>query len=148
MPIARWAAAGSGDYRAVPIAVGVVTAASLTPCMAKKRMPPAMKPWPTSAKGFCSFFQNDMTGLFSACSIQDAGVVPRDGCRFTWPTRSSFGLEYRVRAEASPVGSARVVADGESTQVMFDLERSRVMRVPADLLELFEGFEQRAIPRR
>ncbi len=70
------------------------------------------------------------------------------GCRFTWASRSSFGLEYRVRAEASPVGPARVVADGESTQVMFDLERNRVMRVPADLLEMFEGFEQRDIPRR
>src|SRR5829696_8887791 len=43
------------------------------------------------------------------------------GCRFDWTGRSSFGLAYRVRAEASVVGEARVVADGESVQVMFDL---------------------------
>jgi acyl-CoA thioester hydrolase len=70
------------------------------------------------------------------------------GCRFGWTGRSSFGLEYRVRAEASSVGEARLVADGSSTQVMFDLVRSRVMRVPADLLALFEAYERRSIPRR
>jgi hypothetical protein len=31
---------------------------------------------------------------------------------------------------------------------MFDLERNRVMRVPGDLMELFEKFEGRPIPRR
>jgi acyl-CoA thioester hydrolase len=70
------------------------------------------------------------------------------GCRFSWTGRSSFGLEYVVRAEASPIASARVVADGESVQVMFDLVRNRVMRMPADLMELFEAYEGRAIPRR
>jgi acyl-CoA thioester hydrolase len=70
------------------------------------------------------------------------------GCRFAWTSRSSFGLAYRIRAEASPVASARTVADGESTQVMFDLERNRVVRVPADLLALFEAYEGREIPRR
>jgi acyl-CoA thioester hydrolase len=70
------------------------------------------------------------------------------GCRFAWSSRSSFGLEYRVRAEASPVAQARLVADGESVQVMFDPERARVMRVPGDLLALFESYEGRAIPGR
>ncbi|HUG48251.1 MAG TPA: thioesterase family protein [Candidatus Limnocylindria bacterium] len=70
------------------------------------------------------------------------------GCRFAWTGRSSFGLEYRVRADASSVAAARLIADGESVQVMFDLGRQRVMRVPADLLEMFEGYEGRAIPRR
>ncbi|HVM31391.1 MAG TPA: thioesterase family protein [Candidatus Limnocylindrales bacterium] len=70
------------------------------------------------------------------------------GCRFTWASRSSFGLEYRVRAEGSSVGEARLVADGLSTQVMFDLQRNRVSRVPADLLEKFEAYEGRPIPRR
>jgi acyl-CoA thioester hydrolase len=70
------------------------------------------------------------------------------GVRFSWTGRTSFGLEYRVRAEASPVAPARVVADGASTQVMFDLARNRVMRVPADLLEMFEAYEGRPIPRR
>jgi acyl-CoA thioester hydrolase len=70
------------------------------------------------------------------------------GCRFAWTSRSSFGLEYRVRAEASQVAPARLVADGETTQVMFDLERNRVTRVPADLLAMFEAYEGHEIPRR
>jgi acyl-CoA thioester hydrolase len=70
------------------------------------------------------------------------------GCRFTWASRSSFGLEYRVRADASQVADARLVADGASTQVMFDLRRNRVTRVPADLLAMFEDYEGRTIPRR
>ena len=70
------------------------------------------------------------------------------GCRFAWTSRSSFGLEYRVCAEASQVAPARLVADGESTQVMFDLDRNRVTRVPADLLAMFEAYEGHEIPRR
>ena len=70
------------------------------------------------------------------------------GCRFSWASRTSFGLEYLVRADASAVAPARVVADGTTTQVMFDLERKRVMRVPDDLLAMFEAYEQRPIPRR
>ncbi len=70
------------------------------------------------------------------------------GCRFTWSSRSSFGIEYRVRAEQSPVAEARLVADGSSTQVMFDLQRNRVMRVPGDLIEMFEAHEGSSIPRR
>jgi acyl-CoA thioester hydrolase len=70
------------------------------------------------------------------------------GCRFAWTSRTSFGLEYRVRADASALAPARLVADGETVQVMFDLERNRVMRVPADLLTMFEGYEGHAIPRR
>jgi acyl-CoA thioester hydrolase len=70
------------------------------------------------------------------------------GCRFGWTSRTSFGLEYRIRADASSIGAARVVADGETVQVMFDLARSRVSRVPADLIETFEAFEARPIPRR
>jgi len=70
------------------------------------------------------------------------------GCRFAWTSRTSFGLEYSVRAEESVVGLARAVADGETVQVMFDLERNRVMRVPADLIAMFEAYEGRPIPRR
>lgn len=70
------------------------------------------------------------------------------GCRFAWTSRTSFGVEYRVRAEGSVVAPARLVADGDTVQVMFDLDRNRVMRVPADLLALFETFEGRTIPRR
>jgi acyl-CoA thioester hydrolase len=70
------------------------------------------------------------------------------GCRFAWVSRSSFALAYRVRAEQSAVGAARVVAEGETIQVMFDLARNRVVRVPGDLVELFEGYEGGPIPRR
>jgi acyl-CoA thioester hydrolase len=70
------------------------------------------------------------------------------GCRFGWTRRSSFGLEYRVRAHESILGPARIIADGTSTQVMFDLEHNRIMRVPEDLVEMFETFEGHSIPRR
>ena len=70
------------------------------------------------------------------------------GVRFAWVGGSSFAFEYRIRAEKSAVGEARIVADGETLQVMFDLERNRVMRVPADLIGQFEVFEGREIPRR
>lgn len=70
------------------------------------------------------------------------------GCRFAWTGRTSFGLEYRVRADASAVAPARVVADGDTVQVMFDLERSRVTRVPEDLIAMFEAHDGRPITRR
>jgi acyl-CoA thioester hydrolase len=70
------------------------------------------------------------------------------GCRFAWTAKTSFGLEYRIRAEETPAGSARVVADGATVQVMFDLDRNRVVRVPADLISQFEEYENRTIPRR
>jgi acyl-CoA thioester hydrolase len=70
------------------------------------------------------------------------------GCRFAWVGRTSFGLEYVIRAEKSAVGESRVVADGSSVQVMFDLERQRISRVPADLIEMFERYEGRKIPSR
>lgn len=70
------------------------------------------------------------------------------GCRFGWASRTSFGLEYLVRADASEVAPARLVAHGETVQVMFDVERNRVIRVPDDLLAMFEAFEERQIPRR
>jgi len=70
------------------------------------------------------------------------------GCRFDWTGFSSFGIAYRIRAEESALGPARVVADGETVQVFYDLARGRPMKVPADLLAQFEAYEKRAIPRR
>ncbi len=69
-------------------------------------------------------------------------------CRFAWVGRTSFGIEYRISALESAVGAPRVVADGTTVQVMFDLERNRIVRVPADLIEMFEAFEARTFPRR
>lgn len=69
-------------------------------------------------------------------------------CRFAWVGRTSFGFEYRIRAAASALGAERVVADGDTVQVMFDLESNRIGRVPADLITMFERYEGRTFPRR
>ena len=64
--------------------------------------------------------------------------------RVGWLSRSAFNLEYRVAVEASPLGEARVVADGSTVQVFYDLKRGRPMRTPADLiaeLTAYEGHE-------
>jgi acyl-CoA thioester hydrolase len=70
------------------------------------------------------------------------------GCRFAWVGKTSFGLEYSLRALDSSVGKERVVADGSTVQVMFDLERNRIARVPDDLMEMFARYEGHPIPRR
>ena len=69
-------------------------------------------------------------------------------CRVAWLGRSSFGLDYRLVAEASPVGTARTVADGSTVQVFLDLASGRAMRVPADLVERLTTFEGRSLPSR
>jgi acyl-CoA thioester hydrolase len=69
-------------------------------------------------------------------------------CRFDWTGFSSFGIAYRIRSEESALGPARVVADGETVQVFYDLKRGRPMKVPADLVAQFENYEKREIPRR
>lgn len=68
--------------------------------------------------------------------------------RVAWATRSSFGLEYRVRSEGGPIAPARVVADGETTQVMFDIGAGRPTRMPAELLAAIEAFEGHPVPSR
>jgi acyl-CoA thioesterase FadM len=68
--------------------------------------------------------------------------------RVGWASRSSFGLEYRVLSEGGPIAPARLIADGETTQVMFDLAAGRPTRIPLDLLALIEAFEGHPIPTR
>jgi acyl-CoA thioester hydrolase len=68
--------------------------------------------------------------------------------RVSWVSRSSFGLEYRVVSEGGPLAPARLVADGGTTQVMYDLERARPTRVPSELVAAIEAFEGREVPRR
>lgn len=68
-------------------------------------------------------------------------------CRVSWVSRSAFGLEYRVVSDGGPLGPARLIADGSTVQVMYDLKASRVTRVPSELLTSIEAFEGRAIPR-
>ena len=67
-------------------------------------------------------------------------------CRVSWVGRSSFGLEYLVEAGASPLGARRVVADGATVQVFYDLTSERVVRIPAELRERMEAFEGRPLP--
>ena len=90
--------------------------------------------------------------------IADARVVYRQPAYFgeplvvearvDWASRSSFGLEYRVLSEGGPLAPARLVADGETTQVMFDIRAGRPTRIPVELLTLIEAFEGRSIPTR
>ena len=68
--------------------------------------------------------------------------------RVGWVSRSAFSFEYRLEVEASDLGAARVVADGSTVQVFYDLERGRPMRTPADLVADLEAFEGRAFPSR
>jgi acyl-CoA thioester hydrolase len=68
--------------------------------------------------------------------------------RVGWVSRSAFNLEYRVEVEASALGQARVVADGSTVQVFYDLERGRPMRTPADLVRDLADYEGRELPPR
>jgi acyl-CoA thioester hydrolase len=69
-------------------------------------------------------------------------------CRVAWASRSAFGLEYRVVSEGGPIGAARLVADGSTVQVMYDLAADRVGRMSPELLAAIEAFEGRSLPRR
>lgn len=68
-------------------------------------------------------------------------------CRVSWASRSAFGLEYRVLSDGGPIAPARLIADGSTVQVMYDLTADRVTRVSADLLARMEAFEGRPVPR-
>jgi acyl-CoA thioester hydrolase len=69
-------------------------------------------------------------------------------CRVSWAGRSSFGLEYRVEAESSALGAGRLVAEGSTVQVFYDLAAGAVARMPAGLLERIAVFEGRTLPTR
>lgn len=69
-------------------------------------------------------------------------------CRVGWASRSAFGLEYRVVSEGGPIAPARLLADGGTVQVMFDLVEGRVARMPRELLAAIERFEGHPVPRR
>lgn len=68
--------------------------------------------------------------------------------RVGWVSRSAFDFEYRLEVEASDLGQARVVADGSTVQVFYDLQRGRPMRTPADLVADLEAFEGCELPPR
>ena len=68
--------------------------------------------------------------------------------RVGWLSRSSFGLEYRLEVSDSAIGAARVIADGSTVQVFYDLARGRPMRIPAELVDALTGHEGRELPTR
>ena len=70
------------------------------------------------------------------------------GVRVAWVGRSSFSLEYRVEVDASDIGPARVVADGSTVQVFYDLSSARAMRMPSQLLDQLTEYEGRELPKR
>jgi acyl-CoA thioester hydrolase len=70
------------------------------------------------------------------------------GVRVGWLGRSSFSLEYRLEVSSSAVGAARVIADGSTVQVFYDLRRSRPMRTPSDLVRGLTAYEGRELPSR
>ena len=69
-------------------------------------------------------------------------------CRVSWAGRSSFGMDYRVEAGASPLGEARTLAEGSTVQVFYDLTSGKVVRMPADLVETIRTFEGGTVPSR
>jgi acyl-CoA thioesterase FadM len=50
--------------------------------------------------------------------------------------------------ESSAIGDARVIADGSTVQVFYDLARGRPMRTPADLVADLTAYEGRELPPR
>jgi acyl-CoA thioester hydrolase len=70
------------------------------------------------------------------------------GVRVGWLSRSAFSLEYRLEVSASAIGTARMIADGSTVQVFYDLRRGRPMRTPPDLVRALAAYEGRQLPSR
>jgi acyl-CoA thioester hydrolase len=69
--------------------------------------------------------------------------------RTAWVGRSSFSIEYRlVAADDSPRGAGRMLADGESIQVMYDYAAGRPMRLPTAMVRALEAYEGHPLPAR
>lgn len=67
-------------------------------------------------------------------------------CRVGWASRTTIGLEYRITSEGSELAPARLVADGLTVHVRWDVTTRRVSRIPVELRERFEAFEGHPIP--
>jgi acyl-CoA thioester hydrolase len=59
--------------------------------------------------------------------------------------RTSFTLEHRVTAEASPHGAARLVATAEDVLVMYDYESERPRVIPDETIARLEAYEGRRL---
>jgi acyl-CoA thioesterase FadM len=94
---------------------------------------------------YLSYFEMARAGYHAALTGHPFGTGP-DADRLTFVIAEAR-IAYRVVSEGGPLGPARLIADGATVQVMYDLKASRVTRVPAGLLTAIEAFEGRAIPR-
>ncbi len=68
--------------------------------------------------------------------------------RVAWASRSAFSLEYLVEVADSPLGEARLIADGSTVQVFYDLRRGRPIRTPPELVAALVAYEGRELPAR
>ncbi|MFL5673193.1 MAG: acyl-CoA thioesterase [Chloroflexota bacterium] len=59
--------------------------------------------------------------------------------------RTSFTLEHRITAPATPHSPARLVAVAEGVQVLFDYEADRPRVIPDELVSRIEAFEGRSL---
>jgi acyl-CoA thioester hydrolase len=59
--------------------------------------------------------------------------------------RTSFTLEHRITAAASPEAPARLVAVADGVQVLFDYEADRPRAIPEELIGRIEAFEGRRL---
>jgi acyl-CoA thioester hydrolase len=66
-------------------------------------------------------------------------------CGAAWVGRSSFALDYRITVAGE---EQRLIADGQTVQVMFDYGAGRPIRIPSELLERLRTYEGRPIPPR
>jgi acyl-CoA thioester hydrolase len=70
-------------------------------------------------------------------------------CRTTWISRSSFEMEYVLRADqGSPHGPDRLIATGASVQVAYDYRAGRSAPLPDGFRKMVEAFEGHPIPPR
>jgi len=59
--------------------------------------------------------------------------------------RTSFTLEHRITAGASPRGHARLVATADAVQVLYDYATARPRPIPDDVVARLEAYEGRSL---
>ena len=70
-------------------------------------------------------------------------------CGTIWAGHSSFAFGYRITADPdSTRGAGRLIAEGETIQVMFDYRTQRPTRIPAELLVQIVDYQGEPIPPR
>jgi acyl-CoA thioester hydrolase len=59
--------------------------------------------------------------------------------------RTSFTLEHRITASASPRGEVRLVATADAVQVLYDYATNRPRPIPDDVVAKLEAYEGRSL---